>query len=417
MEFFVISLFHVVIISIKNRSFKKDVFVILLCTVSVLFLNTYMFYTPFLSFKKDILTYESQIPYLLLLTYVILILTPVIAIIRLNISLNILLQFGIVLLIAIPLGRNSFQEVDHYIGKIMAAGNKGNYNKVLEIRDNTSVNTRLISAYTNMALLNKGTLLTSMFKYRQDGGTDGIFPSRDFDKFTAYINMKLSFDMGSINPAIRWAMEASTYMGYNTEILRHLILCHLINDNVTAAEKYYAILNKMLFHRKLKKDLGKIVSNYKNGNPDKIIIQKRNLRPGGDFYQNNGNKPENFKWAIQTKNNQKAVEFYIAVCLLNNEFHRLKDAIPKMIELGYESIPIHVQEALCLYYVEGKTPPNLFGYEIDRDLFQNFMWFFQSLGQYNDNMIGAEDERMQRIKYTYWYYLYHISPVTKRLNR
>jgi len=56
----------------------------------------------------------------------------------------------------------------------MAAGNKGKYDKVLAIRDKTVINTRLISAYTNMALLNKGKLLSSMFKYRQDGGTDGF---------------------------------------------------------------------------------------------------------------------------------------------------------------------------------------------------------------------------------------------------
>jgi len=283
LEFFVISLFYIAIISIKKRSVKKDVFVIITSIISVFFLNTYLFYTPFRSSLLDILTYESRIPFLLLMTYVMFILIPFIAMIKLNVSINSLLQIGIVLLFAIPLGIYSYDAINHNMGKIMAAGNRGDYNKVLEIRENTSINTRLISSYTNMALLHKGTLLSKMFKYRQDGGTDGLFPSRDFDNYTAFINMKLCYDVGAINPAIRWAMEAGTHLGYNAEILRHLILCHLINDNVKAAEKYYAILNKTLFHRNLKKHLGRMVNNYKNGNPEEIILQKRNQRPGGDY--------------------------------------------------------------------------------------------------------------------------------------
>lgn len=299
----------------------------------------------------------------------------------------------------------------------MAADNRGDYNKVLEIRDNTSINTRLISAYTNMALLHKGTLLSKMFKYRQDGGTDGLFPSRDFDNYTAFINMKLCYDVGAINPAIRWAMEAGTHLGYNAEILRHLILCHLINDNVKAAEKYYAILNTALFHRNLKKDLGRMVNNYKNGNPDEIILQKRNQRPGGDYYQNNGNKPVNFEWAIQVNDNQKALDFYSAICLLNNEYHRLKDIIPIMVEMGYTSIPVHVQEALCIYYAEGNDMPDLSGHEIDKNLIQDCRWFLRTLRQSSDNLFTSDYDRAERMKYTYWYYLFHISPVTRGMRR
>jgi hypothetical protein len=268
-----------------------------------------------------------------------------------------------------------------------------------------------------MALLHKGTLLSNMFKYRQDGGTDGLFPSRDFDNFTAYINMKLCFDMGSINPAIRWAMEASTHMGYNTEILRHLILGHLINDNINAAEKYYSILDKTLFHRNLKKDLGMMIENYKNGNPDEIILQKRNQRPAGDYYQNNGNKPVNFEWATKVDNNQKALDFYTAMCLLNNEYHRLKDVIPKMKELGYASIPNHVQEALCLFRVEGQSVPDLIDYEIDKGLFERCTWFIQMADLYNIHFFNSRDEQILRSKYTYWYYLYFISPVTRDMRR
>jgi hypothetical protein len=417
MEFFVTSLFYIAILSYKKGSFKKDLIVILIAAACVFFLNTYLFYTPFLSLITDILAFESQIPFLLLTTYVILIITPVIVVIKLKLSLPVLLQLGIVLLIAVSFGIKSFDEVNHQMGKIMAAGNKGDYGKVLKIRDKTSINTRLISTYTNMALLKKGTLLSSMFKYRQDGGTDGVYPSRAYDNFTAYINMKICFEIGSINPSIRWAIEASAYMGYNVEILKHLILCHLINDNVAAADKYYAILNKMLFHRALKNDLGLIVRNYKNGNTDKIIIHKRAQRPAGDYYQNNGNKPVNFEWALKTKNNQKALDFYTAVCLTNNEYNRLKDVIPKMFELGYKAIPIHVQEALCLYPIEGLSLPDLFGYEIDKNLYQNCVWFLQRFGQYNDNLFPSDDTRIQGMKDTYWYYLFQISPVTRGSSR
>lgn len=104
LEFFVISLFFLAIISIKKRSVKKDAFVIITSIISVFFLNTYLFYTPLRSSLLDILTYESRIPFLLLMTYVMFILIPFIAMIKLNVSINSFLQIGIVLLFAIPLG-------------------------------------------------------------------------------------------------------------------------------------------------------------------------------------------------------------------------------------------------------------------------------------------------------------------------
>jgi hypothetical protein len=417
LELFVVSLIIVFIHSIKERSYIKDTIVILISSLAVLALNTYLFYTPLSSYMKDFLTSSNKIPLLLPIIYLILIICPLSVLVKIKISFNAVLQFILVTVVSFILAKTSFNEVNHSIGMIMAAGNKGNYNKVLEIRDKTLINTRIISAYTNMALLNKGQLLSRMFKYRQDGGTDGIFPSRDFDNFTAYINMRLSYDMSSINPTIRWAMESSTYLGYNTEILRHLILCHLINDNVMAAEKYYSILSKTVFHRKLKKEMDRFIRNYKNGNPDKEILQKRRLRPPQDFYSNNGNLPVNFEWALQTYNNPRAMEFYIAVCLLHNDYPRLKGIIPKMIELGYTILPVHLQEALCLFYAEGQTPPNLMSYELDRNLFQNCVWFFQTLARYNDNLLAANRELQQRTESTYWYYLYYISPITLRANR
>jgi len=417
LEFFLISIIYYAVLSTRNKSYMKDSAVILCSSIIVFLFNTYLFYTPLASYPKEILSYPGKIPFILAITYTVLLLTPVFAIIKTKIKVPVLVQFLSILVIAAFLGKSSFDELNHIIGKTMAAGNKRNFDKVLDIRDNTNYNSRIISAYTNMALLNKRLLLTSLFKYDQPGGTDGIFPSRDFDNFTAYLNMRLSFDMGSINPTIRWAMEASTFLGYNTEILRHLIICHLINDNVPAAEKYYTILQKTLFHRKLKKELKLTISNYKAGKPNKTIMQKRNLRPPEDFYSSNGNTPENFEWALKTINNHKAVEFYIAVCLLNNEFRRLLDILPLMRGLGYKTLPAHFQEAMCLFYAEGQTPPNLLGYDIDRNLFQNCVWFFQTLSKYNENLMAANNEITQRAAHTYWYYLYYVSPVTKRANR
>jgi len=95
----------------------------------------------------------------------------------------------------------------------------------------------------------------------------------------------------------------------------------------------------------------------------------------------------------------------------------LKEIIPKMIEIGYKILPVHFQEALCLFYAEGQTPPELLGYEIDRNIFQSCVWFFQTIARYNENMLAANKELKERTEFTYWYYLYYISPVTIRANR
>jgi hypothetical protein len=264
--------------------------------------------------------------------------------------------------------------------------------------------------------MNKRRLLDQMFKYNQEAGREGMIPGIEFDSFNAITSMKVCFDMGLSNQTIRWAMEATSSFEYNAEILKYLVLAHLLNDNVKAAEKYNSMYKNTLFNKRQKNQVGKILENYKNGNLDKLIVEKRRLMPKTDFYSGDRNDKESFAWAAEANNNPKAFEWYIAICLLENDYEAVKDVISRFRVLGYKKLPIHVQEALCLFYAEGKDPPELYGFQIDPNIMQNCAWFFQTISRYNENLQAAHDEIVQRTGNTYWFYLYYISPITKKNN-
>ena len=106
--------------------------------------------------------------------------------------------------------------------------------------------------------------------------------------------------------------------------------------------------------------------------------------PQGDFFMGNENDKESFSWATEVNDNLKAFEWYIAICLLENDHEAVKDAVSRYKELGYKKLPIHVQEALCIFY-GAMTIPDLHGYQIDPQIMQKCIWFFQTLRRYNNN--------------------------------
>ena len=413
LEFFVIAFGYIIIHTAIKKVLVKNIPFFISSVTLVFLLNTFVYYTPLAETFLKINEFGSRMPRLLLITYVLFMVMPITAIIKLNISINDILQFLLILGIGYLVGVKAFNKVNHAIGKFLIAGNKNEYTRILELRSNTDINTRIISAYTNFALMNKRILLDQMFNYDQGAGRDGFFPAREFDSFNAFSNMKLCFDMGLSNQSIRWAMEATTYFGFNAEILKHLVLSHLINDNIKTAEKYFLMFEHTLFNRKQKKQIGDILKDYKKGDIDKLILEKKRLRPPQDFYSGNRNDKESFAWAAEASNNPKAFEWYIGLCLLENDYEAVRNAIPRFRILGYKRLPVHVQEALCLFYAEGQKKPDLFGYEIDPNILKHCTWFFQTINNYNDNLRMAQNELMQRSPNTYWYYLYYISPVTK----
>ncbi|MFC2125421.1 DUF6057 family protein [Bacteroidota bacterium] len=416
LEFFIIAFVYLLIHTTINKVLLKNTAAFIISAIIILLLNTYVYYTPLVQTLSRVNEYGSQLPRVLFFAYVMFMLVPITAIIKLNISINEILQILIIIVIGYLIGLRSFSRVNHTISKFLDAGNKNEYSKILHMRKQTEINTRIISAYTNLALINKRNLLDQMFIYNQGAGKDGLFPSREFDNFNAYSNMKLCFNLGLSNQTVRWAMEATTYFGFNAEILKHLILAHLVNDEIKVAEKYNLMLENTIFNNKQKKNIGKILADYKNGTLDRLIIEKKRLKPKEDFFTGNRNDQEIFSWASKANNNPKAFECYIAACLLENDFEDVKKVILNFRALGYKRLPIHVQEALCLFYAEGQEPPDLHGFQIDQNIMQDCAWFFHTISRYSENLQLAHDELVQRTGNTYWFYLYYISPVTRARN-
>jgi len=417
LPFFIIVLSCFAIYTITNKTFKYNLIVFLLSATTIYLLNLLVFYRPVEITFQEIIDYQSQIPYLLLYTYLLFIFIPLATFLKYKISVNSIIQFLVILIIGFLLGYKSYNEENHIIGRIMFAGNENDINEVLTIRKNTHVNSRIVSNYTNVALLKKGLLLDQMFSYNQGFGKFGVFPSIEFDYYNAFSNMKLCFDLGLINQSIRWASESAVKFGYNFEILKYLVLNYMVIDNRKAADKYYSILNKTLFNKEEKRKIRRLFEGYINNEPGQLILEKRKLIPENDFFLSpNETEKHNFASVIKENKNLKVLELYIALCLTDNELESVKDVIRHFKELGYKKLPIHIQEALCLIYPENPEIAGLYGFEIDKNIREESIMFVRTMRKYDNNIQAARDaaksELSRNYGSTYWYYLTYISPKT-----
>lgn len=109
--------------------------------------------------------------------------------------------------------------------------------------------TNLMVLYKNIALMNKGELISRMFEY----DSRGVLPEKDNKCKTSIARQAapvLYYYMGLPYYSYRWAIENSVRYYMTIDRLKMLVRCAIMNREFQVAMKYISMLKSTTFHKK-----------------------------------------------------------------------------------------------------------------------------------------------------------------------
>lgn len=269
----------------------------------------------------------------------------------------------------------------------------------------TSPSRNLIGQFFyNTALSETNQLSARLFSGRQDfGPTSLILPWGE-----AHINRGALFyySIGLINEAHRWAYESMVIYGYRPQNMMLLVETNLINGNYRIAEKYIAILKRTINYRNRAKEYEKLLYDPGAIREHSGLGEKIRLLPGKDFFIEPEFPQRNISMILESNpDNIKALEYRIAWLLLTKDVEEVVNLIAGMKDMGYTSIPRHVEEAVLVYSNVTGILPDLGGLEISYETRRRFS---QYITAYNTVVQDPSANRgiLDRYNNTFWYYLH-----------
>ena len=281
----------------------------------------------------------------------------------------------------------------------------GKYDKAITYHEkHPSLN--LIGQYFyNYALSETDQLCDRMFSGRQDFGAGSlILPWGD-----AHLNRGsyYYYSIGLINEAHRWAYEEMIVYGYRPQNLQMLAKTSLINGDYRMAGKYLGILKKTIFYGGWAKEYEKLI-----GNPGLILSHpelglKLKILPKNNFFIQFNEPQNNLPLMLESQpDNRKAFEYYLAGLLLTKNVELAVNEIRKMKEIGYTSIPRHIEEAALIYYNATRILPDLGGLTISPETQSRFNQYFTLYLGARLNPSKLQETMQKNFGNTFWYFFH-----------
>lgn len=269
---------------------------------------------------------------------------------------------------------------------------------------------RLLTFHYNRALYHQGKLCEELFAYPQLEGENGLYYNSGAAFEAPYAMASLTYEMGNINSAQCWANEAFSVEGESARVLKLLTLIHLRKGEDDAAALHSNKLSKMLFQQKKYKrdkhwtdELAKIASAPDAGIVDSSLVSSNFLFRYGHAYA------ELQYFRARFPQNRMAFEYTLAYALLSRRLDRLVDLVPHFMQMPFEEMPRHLEEALILIGMSGidyNIDLNAFNFRVD--YVEKFSRFMSIISKHNNNTQYAQAELLRNFGDTYWYFhLYH----------
>ncbi|MBN1479267.1 hypothetical protein JXA70_03235 [candidate division KSB1 bacterium] len=269
---------------------------------------------------------------------------------------------------------------------------------------------RLLTFHYNRALYHRGQLCEDLFAYPQVEGENGLYRNSGAAFEAPYAMASLTYEMGNINSAQCWANEALSIEGESARVLKLLTLIHLRKGEDDAAALYSNKLSKMLFQHKMCErdkpwtdELAKIKGASEASAVDSSFVASHFLIRYGHAYAE-------LQYFIKRYPQHKmAFEYTMAYDLLSRRLDRLVEMVPKFMQMPFDKMPRHLEEALILIGMSGidyNIDLNALNFRVD--YVEKFRRFMSIISRHNNNTQFAQAELLQEFGDTYWYYhLYH----------
>jgi hypothetical protein len=295
---------------------------------------------------------------------------------------------------------------------------RGGWDALLEkARENRSGDKRL-QFMTNFALARKRRLLDEMFHYPQMWGPGGLVfkfsgsgaSPADDDTYLAMYNSDLFYELGHVNIAFVHAFNYASSMGTTCDTLERMAQCSMVVGRIAMAAEYWKMLGRTLFHSGPARRLEAAIADP--GAAEREFGGLRKRLPAVDF--------PNFSPLIvhldallaRKPDNRMAFDYRTARLLLDKENDALAaiaDSVERFRAAGYDSLPIHCQEALLVWERERGSPVNLHGFRFHERTRERVERFFQDAAQCWGRQNAGQ--RLQPLYgNTYMFYHYFAAP-------
>jgi len=284
---------------------------------------------------------------------------------------------------------------DHYV-------QHGEWNEVLKLSDRYPGYNTLVIYYTNLALYKSGKLLDKMFNYPQIGSQGlRLKWQRNLNLFFGgEVFSQLSYN----NESIHWAFESLVAKGLNPRSLKKLTVGCIVNGNYDIAGKYLSLLNRTIFYRKWARRHIRYLHDPDLAEEDIEITRYRNLLARSNFFSevNGMNLQDLLK---NHPENQMAYEYLLASLLLDRNLDDFAKVVLNMKSYGYETLPLHIEEALIFYNFYEKKEVIPAGYSFRQETIDRFNDYARLYTRFRNNREVAALELGKKYGKTYWYYL------------
>jgi Family of unknown function (DUF6057) len=266
--------------------------------------------------------------------------------------------------------------------------------------------------YVNRALLNKGTLLDSMFAFWQLQPPAGMLVPNDLGERIPAFCSDFYLDLGFVNASQRWAYEAFATTK-TPEVLKRLAVACACAGQTKDASRCAALLEKTLFDRAWARGFARTIANDSLLACDPQVRRVRSVMPASDFVMHGIGDDPNLDLATllkQRPNNRMAFECCMADYLLTYQPDSIIRHIRGFYDLGYSALPRHIQEALAFLQLAVHRSMDLGSFRISDETIERFKDFNRILVAHDRDMALASRELSARFGDTYWFYLYSARP-------
>lgn len=267
--------------------------------------------------------------------------------------------------------------------------------------------------FTNIALSEKGVLLSEMFHYPQTG-TLGLYVSWHTNYILMSYLSELYYRAGIWQEAEHTAYETLVMSPteHGSKALRRLLYVSMLKGDSSNFEKYNRLMRQSPVYKSWAEDLRAEFYTMQS-NPDYQIEGTPRKSSYEDFFINHGSPEYNFVQLLKADpKNKKAFEYLVATALLQkrlNVFLALMNE--KYNDVGYEKMPRHIEEALivCRYVINGS-----------KDIVDRFPLSTITISEFaeydkasaNATYPQAKKNLEEKYGHTYWHYFLNKKPMT-----
>lgn len=225
----------------------------------------------------------------------------------------------------------------------------------------------------------------------------------------------VSFNVGRVNYAYRWAMEYLVEFGPKVDYLKYMVRCALVNGERELAKKNLDVLSQTMHHRAWARKYRALLDDEKALGQDAQLAPVAALAQFKNYINMDYGAFERYlrpTLAAMDGGSWAMLDLSLQNCLANKEVSQFMTRIPYYAS-KQPRLPRHYQEAVVLAD-RIKHADVSAQYQIDPAVRASFHQFEKLNLEYQNLPIEQQRQRMKAIfGDTYWYYFVYVTDISQ----